>query len=107
MGSFLLMAGAKGKRYGLKYSRVMVHQPLGGAQGQATDIEIQAREILKIRELMYKIYSEATGQKISVIKNALERDNFMTADEAKDFGLIDHVIEKRPESLEITNTFKE
>ena len=91
MGSLLLTAGAKGKRYALPNSRVMVHQPHGGAQGQATDIEIQAREILNIRKRINEIYAETTGQPIKVIEDALERDRFMSATEAKKFGLIDEV----------------
>jgi ATP-dependent Clp protease protease subunit len=95
-GSLLLTAGAKGKRFALPNARVMVHQPSGGAQGQATDIEIQAREILKLRERLNQIYVECTGQKLSDIENAMERDRFMSAEEAKTFGLIDAVVEKRP-----------
>jgi ATP-dependent Clp protease, protease subunit len=95
MGSFLLMAGAKGKRYALPNSRVMIHQPSGGAQGQATDIEIQAREILRLRELLNGIYAERTGQPIEKITADMERDFFMSAAEAKTYGLIDQVIEKR------------
>ncbi len=96
MGSLLLAAGAPGKRYCLPNARVMVHQPSGGARGQATDIEIQAKEILSIRKRLNEIYVKHTGQKISVIEKALERDNFMSAEEAKKFGLIDEVVEKRP-----------
>ncbi|MGB0682766.1 MAG: ATP-dependent Clp endopeptidase proteolytic subunit ClpP [Magnetovibrionaceae bacterium] len=96
MGSFLLAAGTKGKRFALPNARVMVHQPSGGAQGQATDIEIQAREILAIRERLNRIYAENTGQDMETIAAALERDNFMTAEEAKEFGLIDEVVEYRP-----------
>jgi len=95
MGSLLLAAGEKGKRYTLPNSRVMVHQPSGGAQGQATDIEIQAREILKLRETLNKIYVKHTGQKLKTIEEALERDNFMSAKEAKKFGIVDHIVEKR------------
>jgi ATP-dependent Clp protease protease subunit len=95
MGSFLLMAGAKGKRFALPNSKIMIHQPSGGAQGQATDIEIHAREILKTREQLNKIYAERTGQKLEKIAADMERDMFMSASEAKDYGLIDQVIEKR------------
>ena len=97
MGSLLLAAGAVGKRYSLPNSRIMIHQPSGGARGQATDIEIQAREILRLRENLNNIYVKHTGQKLSVIEEAMERDNFMSAQEAKDFGLIDHVVEQMPE----------
>lgn len=96
MGSLLLTAGAEGKRFALPHSRIMVHQPSGGAQGQATDIEIQAREILRMREMLNQIYVRHTGQKIEVIQEALERDKFMSAEEAKDFGLIDEVVDSRP-----------
>lgn len=99
MGSFLLAAGTKGKRYCLPNARVMVHQPSGGAQGQATDIEIQAREILKVRERLNQIYATNTGQPLNVIELAVERDNFMSADEAKTFGLVDHVVVDRPKEL--------
>ena len=95
MGSVLLAAGAKGKRYALPYSRIMIHQPLGGAQGQSTDIQIQAREILRIRETLNEILSrhtERTGQPIEKIQEDTERDNFMSALEAKKYGLIDEVI---------------
>jgi len=95
MGSFLLMAGAKGKRFALPNSRVMIHQPSGGAQGQATDIEIHAREILKTREQLNQIYAERTGQTIEKIRNDMERDFFMDPNEAKNYGLIDQVISKR------------
>ncbi|WP_339634803.1 ATP-dependent Clp endopeptidase proteolytic subunit ClpP [uncultured Sneathiella sp.] len=96
MGSFLLTAGTKGKRYSLPNARIMIHQPSGGAQGQATDIEIQAREILKVRARLNKLYVEHTGQPLDVIEAAVERDNFMTAEEAKEFGLVDEVVVKRP-----------
>jgi ATP-dependent Clp protease protease subunit len=96
MGSLLLCAGAKDKRYALPHSRIMVHQPSGGAQGQATDIEIQAREILKVRKRLNEIYVRHTGQPIDAIERKLERDSYMSAEEAQDFGLIDHVVEKRP-----------
>jgi ATP-dependent Clp protease protease subunit len=96
MGSFLLMAGAKGKRLALPNSKIMIHQPSGGAQGQATDIEIHAREILKTREQLNRIYAERTGQPLERIAADMERDLFMSPPEAKDYGLIDQVIEKRP-----------
>ena len=95
MGSFLLMAGAKGKRFALPNSRVMIHQPSGGAQGQATDIEIHAREILKTREQLNRIYAERTGQSIEKIRADMERDFFMDPEESKAYGLIDQVISKR------------
>ena len=100
MGSFLLTAGTKGQRFALPNARVMIHQPSGGAQGQATDIEIQAREILKIRARLNDLYVHHTGKSLEVIERSMERDNFMTADEAKEFGLIDEVVAKRPEELE-------
>ena len=95
MGSFLLAAGAKGKRYSLPNSRIMVHQPSAGFQGQATDIEIHANEVLSLKKRLNEIYSKHTGKTVDEIKSALERDNFMTADVAKTFGLIDEVVEKR------------
>jgi ATP-dependent Clp protease protease subunit len=95
MGSFLLMAGAKGKRFALPNSRVMIHQPSGGAQGQATDIEIQAREILKTREQLNRIYAERTGQPLERIAADMERDRWMSPSEALDYGLIDKVLERR------------
>ena len=95
MGSFLLAAGAKGKRYSLPNSRIMVHQPSAGFQGQATDIEIHANEVLSLKKRLNEIYSKHTGKSVDDIKKALERDNFMTADVAKSFGLIDEVVEKR------------
>ena len=95
MGSFLLSAGEKGKRFSLPNSRIMVHQPSAGFQGQATDIQIHAKEILSLKERLYKIYSKHTGKSLKEISQALERDNFMTPEEAKDFGLIDSVVEKR------------
>ncbi|MDP1901285.1 MAG: ATP-dependent Clp endopeptidase proteolytic subunit ClpP [Rubrivivax sp.] len=95
MGSFLLMAGAKGKRAALPNSRVMLHQPSGGAQGQATDIEIQAREIIKTREQLNKIYSERTGQPLERIAADMERDMWLSPLEAKEYGLIDQVLDKR------------
>jgi len=96
MGAFLLAAGAKGKRYSLPNSRVMIHQPSGGAQGQATDIEIHARDILKTRDQLNRILAERTGQPIEKIERDTERDYFMFADEAKTYGLVDEVISKRP-----------
>lgn len=96
MGAFLLTAGAKGKRFSLPNSKIMIHQPLGGAQGQATEIEIAAREILKTREQLNRILAEQTGQPLSKIENDTERDYFLSAQEAKDYGLIDQVIAKRP-----------
>jgi ATP-dependent Clp protease, protease subunit len=96
MGAFLLAAGAKGKRLALPNSRIMIHQPSGGAQGQASDIEIQAREILKLRESLNTILAERTGQSLEKIRLDSERDYFMSANEAKDYGLIDQVIDKRP-----------
>ncbi|MCL4739789.1 MAG: ATP-dependent Clp endopeptidase proteolytic subunit ClpP [Burkholderiaceae bacterium] len=95
MGSFLLMAGAKGKRFSLPNAKVMIHQPSGGAQGQATDIEIHAREILKTREQLNRLYAERTGQPLEKIAVDMERDRFMTAEEAREYGLIDQVIDKR------------
>jgi len=95
MGAFLMAAGAKGKRFALPNSRIMIHQPSGGAQGQATDIEIQAREILKLRESLNAILAERTGQTLEKIRLDSERDFFMSADEAKDYGLIDQVIARR------------
>jgi ATP-dependent Clp protease protease subunit len=95
MGAFLLAAGAKGKRLALPNSRIMIHQPSGGAQGQATDIEIQAREILRLRETLNKILAERTGQTLDKIQSDSERDYFMSAAEAQDYGLVDQVIEKR------------
>jgi len=95
MGSFLLMAGAKGKRIALPNAKVMIHQPSGGAQGQATDIEITAREILKTREQLNRIYADRTGQPLSKIEADMERDFYMSPEEAKTYGLIDQVIAKR------------
>ena len=95
MGSFLLAAGEKGKRFSLPNSRIMVHQPSAGYQGQATDIEIHAKEILSLKERLNKIYAKHTKKSEEEMKKALERDNFMTANEAKNFGLIDEVVEKR------------
>ena len=96
MGSLLLAAGAKGKRFCLPNSRIMIHQPSGGAQGQATDIEIQAREILALRSRLNEIYADHTGQSVDVISDAVERDKFMTPEAAKEFGLIDEVVVSRP-----------
>ncbi len=96
-GSMLLMAGAKGKRYALPNSRVMIHQPSGGTQGQATDIEIQAKEILYLRQRLNELYSHHTGQPIDQINRDMERDRFLSAEAARDYGLIDHVLERRPE----------
>ena len=95
MGSFLLAAGSKGKRFSLPNSRIMVHQPSAGFQGQATDIEIHANEVLSLKKRLNEIYSKHTGKSVDEVKTALERDNFMTADVAKSFGLIDEVVEKR------------
>ena len=95
MGSFLLAAGTKGKRFSLPNARIMVHQPSAGFQGQATDIEIHANEVLSLKKRLNEIYSKHTGKTVDEIKSALERDNFMTADVAKSFGLIDEVVEKR------------
>jgi len=96
MGSLLLAAGAKGKRYALPHARIMVHQPSGGFQGQATDIEIHAREILSLRERLNQIYSDHTGQSMQVIEEAMERDRFMSPEEAVTFGIIDQVVVSRP-----------
>lgn len=104
MGSLLLTAGAKGKRYCLPNSRVMVHQPSGGAQGQVTDIEIQAREMINTRKRLNEIYVRHTGQNYDTIAAALERDNFMSPEEAKSFGLIDDVMFSRPVTAEDTKT---
>lgn len=94
-GSLLLTAGTKGKRFSLPHSRIMLHQPSGGAQGMASDIEIQAKEILRIREILNKIYVKHTGQKLNVIEKTMDRDTFMSADEAKNYGIIDEVVEMR------------
>ena len=98
MGSLLLCSGAEGKRYALPNARIMVHQPSGGAQGQATDIEIQAKEILKLRERLNEIYVNHTGQPLDTIEDALDRDRFMSPEEALEFGLIDEVVTERPSS---------
>ncbi len=95
MGAFLLSSGAKGKRFALPNSEIMIHQPLGGAQGQATDIQIHAERIIKIKEKLNRMLSENTGKPLDVIKNDTERDNFMSAQEAMEYGLIDKVIDKR------------
>jgi ATP-dependent Clp protease protease subunit len=97
MGSLLLAAGAPGKRFCLPNSRIMIHQPSGGFQGQATDIEIHAQEIIGLRKRLNEIYVKHTGQKLSAIEKGMERDNFMSPEKAKEFGLIDAVIDKRPE----------
>ena len=96
MGAFLLAAGAKGKRHSLPNSKIMIHQPLGGTQGQATEIEIHAREILKTREQLNRILAENTGQSLEKIQHDTERDYYLSADEAKAYGLVDQVISKRP-----------
>ena len=98
MGSLLLCAGAKGKRYALPHARIMVHQPSGGFQGQATDIEIHAKEILSLRERLNGIYAEHTGQDLKVIEEAMERDRFLSPEEAVTFGLIDQVFVSRPQT---------
>ena len=96
MGAFLLAAGAKGKRYSLPNSKIMIHQVLGGARGQATDIEIHVRDILRTKDQMNRILAERTGQPLDKIRNDTERDYFMTADEARDYGIVDQVIAQRP-----------
>tara|TARA_B100001564_G_C20633589_1_gene668532 strand:+ start:439 stop:1059 length:621 start_codon:yes stop_codon:yes gene_type:complete len=96
MGSLLLTAGAKGKRFALPNARIMIHQPSGGFQGQATDIEIHAKEILELKSRLNKLYVKHTGQKLGIVERSMERDNFMTSDEAQKFGLIDEVIKDRP-----------
>src|SRR6201998_1413740 len=96
MGSLLMAAGAKGKRYSLPNSRIMIHQPSGGAQGQATDIEIQAREILALRKRLNQIYVDHTGQPLEAIEAKLERDSYMSAEEAKEFGIVDDVVKSQP-----------
>jgi ATP-dependent Clp protease, protease subunit len=100
MGSLLLAGGTKGKRYSLPNSRIMIHQPSGGFQGQAADIEIQAREILQLRERLNQIYVDHTGQTLKAVEKAMDRDNYMTAEDAKTFGLIDTVIKERPRPLD-------
>ncbi len=99
MGSFLLAGGAKGKRFSLPHSQIMIHQPSGGTQGQASDIEIQAKLILDLRKRLNQIYAENTGQSLKVIEKAMDRDNFMTPEEAKAFGLIDEIVLNRHEIL--------
>lgn len=105
MGSLLLTAGEPGMRFSLPNSRIMIHQPSGGARGQATDIEIHAREILKLRERLNQIYVKTTGKKLDVIEKAMERDNFMSPEEAKTFGLIDQIVETR-EDVKLPTTKK-
>lgn len=100
MGSLLMCAGAKDKRYSLPNSRIMLHQPSGGFQGQAADIEIHAQEILDLRKRLNEIYAKHTGQDIETVAKALDRDNFMTPEDAKAFGIIDHVVESRPDNSE-------
>jgi len=100
MGSLLLAAGARGKRYALPHSRIMMHQPSGGFQGQATDIEIHAREILNLKARLNQIYVDNTGQPLEVIEQAIERDNFLGPDQAREFGLIDEVVASRPGELD-------
>ena len=102
MGSLLLAAGARGKRYALPNARVMIHQPHGGTQGQAADIEIHAREILALRDRLNSIYAEHTGQKLEVIEQNMDRDKFLTPEEAQEFGLIDEIVVHRPEVLDVT-----
>ena len=104
MGSLLLCAGAAGKRYATPNARVMVHQPSGGAQGQATDIEIQAREILSLRKRLNDLYVKHTGQPLETIEAKLERDSFMSAEQARDFGLIDSVVENRPVPADVSKS---
>jgi len=99
MGSLLMTAGAKGKRYALPHSRIMIHQPSGGFQGQATDIEIHAREILDLKARLNQIYVDHTGQDIAIIEDNMERDKFMSPETAKEFGLIDEVVSARPDAL--------
>ena len=94
MGAFLLSAGTKGKRMALPHSRILIHQPLGGAQGQATDIEIQAKEILRIKRQLNELFSDHTGQSVKTLEKDTDRDNIMTAEQAKDYGLVDQVIER-------------
>ena len=96
MGAFLLSSGTKGKRFALPHSEIMIHQPLGGARGQATDIEIQAKQILRIKATLNQILSENTGKPIDVIERDTDRDNYMTAKEALEYGLVDQILAKRP-----------
>ena len=107
MGSFLLSAGTKGKRFALPNSRIMLHQPSGGSQGTAADIEIQARELLYVRERMNEIYASNTGQTVEKIADDLDRDRFMSPEEAKTYGLIDHVITHRGEVVEVEHAVAE
>lgn len=106
MGSLLLAAGEPGMRFALPNARIMVHQPSGGTHGQATDIEIHAREILSLRERLNQIYAKHTGQKLKAVEAALERDKFMSPEEAKEFGIIDEIVEKRPDEEEEENKSK-
>jgi ATP-dependent Clp protease, protease subunit len=106
MGSLLLAAGAKGKRFALPNARIMIHQPSGGVQGQATDIEIQAREILSLRGRLNQIYVKHTGQSLDVIETSVERDKFLSPDEAKEFGIVDQVVTSRPAALQTDATAK-
>ena len=99
MGSLLLAAGTAGKRYSLPNSRVMIHQPSGGYRGQATDIEIHAQETLSLKKRLNEIYAKHTGQKFSVVEKSMERDNFMSPEQAKEFGIIDEVISQRPDKI--------
>ncbi len=107
MGSFLLAAGTKGKRFALPNSRIMLHQPSGGSQGTAADIEIQAKEILFVRERLNEIYAERTGQPLERIEEDLDRDRFMSPDEAKEYGLIDNVITRRGQVVEVEHEVSE
>lgn len=107
MGSFLLMAGAPGKRFSLPNSRIMIHQPSGGFQGQATDIEIHAREILSLRSRLNGIYAKHCNKPLEEVEAAMERDKFMTAEEAKDFGLIDEVVQERPKAVDTGEKLKD
>jgi ATP-dependent Clp protease, protease subunit len=97
MGSFLLMAGTKGKRYALPHSRIMIHQPMGGAKGQATDIAIEAKEIQRVKHMLNQEYANRTGQPMEKIERDMDRDYFMSAEESKEYGLIDRVVEERPD----------
>ncbi|USZ15880.1 ATP-dependent Clp endopeptidase proteolytic subunit ClpP [Moraxella sp. FZFQ2102] len=99
MGSFLLSAGEKGKRYALANSRVMIHQPLGGFRGQASDIEIHAREIIELKAKLNRLLAEHTGQSVETLERDTDRDNFMSAEQAKEYGLVDVVLQKRPKGL--------
>ena len=99
MGSFLLSAGEKGKRYALANSRVMIHQPLGGFRGQASDIEIHAREIIELKAKLNRLLAEHTGQPIEKLERDTDRDHFMSAEQARDYGLVDVVLDKRPKNL--------